>query len=469
MGTLISGLAATEAIDSSGETLKIENCDISSLPIRGIINFEHTNDDPEDVVGKILYAKKIFTDTDCENEDQAKFFNILKIPCIYIIAELFDDEGHPGALAISSMMKWAQKHNEPMMMGFSIEGSTLERSGMDLNRTVAQRVACTLKPANKSCVAAVLEQIPDAKKAMGSDGFRPLHKALETEFSAYTGDIPTQISEDVLEMISFHALFKALDAGTASAVPGQNVQGAALQSESKKKLTKDQENFIKAHVRDHWDKVTPLDEFLKYELPELGEHFKDHFKEVVKDLSMKKHTSSGDIVTYRHALSTIPHSKEQKLLMAGIRPRNTEDSTPYKAVNSSGKRVIVSRGHNDEGDKNFSSEKAAGYYNLAHQFFGLGGQVPMTSAFISPKDRSVHHVTEDLNKVVSGISPKLQEHYEGALDQAASNQLLHKMAIMDYVLGHSNRHINNLVFDTAGNPYFVNNEKSFNEPNHPDY
>lgn len=464
MGRLIDGIFASEHIDSSGEILSVEGCDISTLDKDGTANFEHNNDDADDVVGKILYAKKIFSEKDCDNDRQVKYYQMVKCPFIYGIVELFDAQGHPGSVAISSMMEYSSQKKEPMMIGFSIEGSTLERDGMRLLRTVARRVALTIKPCNKTCVSDILEHIPGTQKAMGVDGFAPLHKSIETELEPYMEKVPNDLANAIYDMLYFRVLAKTLTAGVAAGAPGTNVQGAALQKEG---FSRDLKNTIKAKIRDKWDRKTPLAEFLKNELPELGEKFKDHFSELISELSLQK---SSDVVSYRHSVSNVPHTKDQKLLIAGIKIRNTDDSSPYRTMNSKGQRVIVRRGHNDENDKLFSSEKAAAYHNLARDFFKLGHHVPMTSAFINPTDRHVHHAVAAIPGVRSGMHPKDHEEYDKTINDLAAKGTLHKLAVMDYILGHSNRHSNNLVIDSQGHPHLISNEKSFSEqPNVPEY
>jgi hypothetical protein len=463
MGVLISGIAASNHVDSSGEILDIEGCDISTLAKDGTFNWEHVNDDSEDVVGKILYAKKIFSERDCETDDQLKFWKKVMVPYIYVIGELFDAQGHPGSVAIASMMRYSKEKNEPMMVGMSIEGSTLERDGMYLKRTVARRVALTVKPCNKSAIADVLEKIPDAKKAMGSDGYHPLAKGEESDFIEFSEDIPDQLTDYLADMIAFSVMVKTLTAGSMSAAPGNAVQGSALQKE---KLDKDTRYKILETIRDKWDRITPMQEFLKNQMPELGEKFKDHFQDLMEDLSLKK--GQSDIVSHRHTVHNIPHSKEQKLLIAGIRPKNVKGSEPYRTMNSMGDRVLVSRGHNSEKDNTFSSEKATAFHNLARDFFGLGEHVPTTAAFVSPVDRQVHHAVKAV-PAIGGIHHKAQEHYDNSIKQMGSSDKLHKLAIMDYVLGHSNRHLNNFAVTKEGHPYLLSNHHAFAEPNMPDY
>src|SRR5262245_7180898 len=80
-GMILDGVAASEAIDSSGEVLKVDGCDISSLDKDGVFVYEHIPSDSKEksgygleVVGKILYAHKVLREEDCENERQRHFW-----------------------------------------------------------------------------------------------------------------------------------------------------------------------------------------------------------------------------------------------------------------------------------------------------------------------------------------------------------------------------------------------------------
>lgn len=154
---LIDGPITTQTIDSSGEILDLKGLDISDfLDGKATANFEHNNDNADDVLGWFIYAKKIFGEQDCENERQKMFWEKVKTPFLYGVLELLDDSQHPGAIAVAAMLRYFKKKNEPVRIGMSIEGSTLERDGHILKRTVGRKVAITLRPCNKQCMLDVL-------------------------------------------------------------------------------------------------------------------------------------------------------------------------------------------------------------------------------------------------------------------------------------------------------------------------
>ena len=96
-GTFIHGIAASEHLDSSGEKIKVDGIDISSLTKDGVFNWEHESKQSSQVVGKILEAKKIFTKKDCTNSNHLYWWGKIESPFLYVAGELLDAEGHSGA------------------------------------------------------------------------------------------------------------------------------------------------------------------------------------------------------------------------------------------------------------------------------------------------------------------------------------------------------------------------------------
>lgn len=173
--TYIDGIAASENIDSSGERISIAGMDISSLMVDGIFNFEHKNDLPDQIVGKVLFAKKIFSDKDCDDERQAYFWQKCQTPFVYVMGELFDDYKE-SAKEIAGMFRYdadKRDQNERNVMNFSIEGAKIEKVGIDIVRSIARKVTITVLPCNK---AAIAEMVP-AEGAKPKDDIDSLFKA----------------------------------------------------------------------------------------------------------------------------------------------------------------------------------------------------------------------------------------------------------------------------------------------------
>lgn len=172
MGMLVSGIAACEAIDSSGEIVKIDGLDISSLERDGVLNVEHESKSITNIVGKILKSKKIFSEKDCENENQLKFWKQVKVPYLWIVAELFDDVGHTEAQNIAALMRYDQKakkegkykNDMAQLINFSVEGAKLRKEANIVVRSIARKVSITITPCNKVAEAEIYEpQTPSAK------------------------------------------------------------------------------------------------------------------------------------------------------------------------------------------------------------------------------------------------------------------------------------------------------------------
>lgn len=168
--TFIDGIAASENIDSSGERIQIAGMDISSLAVDGVFTYEHEQATdaqgkkiivkmPEQTVGKILKAKKIFSDKDCEDERQKYFWEKCKTPYIYIMGELFDDYT-AAARDLAGKFRYDADHmsqNERTVCNFSIEGAYIAKQGIEVTRSVARKCTIAVLPCNK---AARAEMIP---------------------------------------------------------------------------------------------------------------------------------------------------------------------------------------------------------------------------------------------------------------------------------------------------------------------
>ncbi len=153
--TIIDGVYASEATDKSAERLKIANCDLSSLHAgEGVLIWEHKKDTEStalDVVGTIIYAKKIFGTLDCEDERQRYFYDLVRMPMIYGRARLYDGAQHPGAQAVAAMIRDHYANKEFIVARYSIDGSTLEKQGQELTHTICRAVAVTIRPCNQTC------------------------------------------------------------------------------------------------------------------------------------------------------------------------------------------------------------------------------------------------------------------------------------------------------------------------------
>jgi len=304
---LISGIFASEALDSSGETLRVKGADISSLNDgTGYCNYEHNSSDKNgtELVGRVLSAKKIYSSDDCSNAVEKHFWEDVRLPFIFGTVRLFTEGDHDGALALAAIIRDCVLHGETMFLGFSIEGSTLKKDGNELLRTVCRGVALTQKSCNKTAKLLMISDptgkaksefggpdiasLVDNKKSEGS--IDPMHRRLGGHEASYGAEI-----------------LKAMTAGNMNAAPSTLTGGAALQrtdlhqkamgaykdwNASKPKKTKPEEiEVVKSEFKS----------FLKNQLPEVSDEFLDHFSDLVSRHSFRVAKAEQVIATLAKA------------------------------------------------------------------------------------------------------------------------------------------------------------------------
>jgi len=306
-GMIIDGVAASEAIDSSGEILDVKGCDISSFENGdGLLNWEHRNEENKgasanDIVGHIIYAKKIFKAEDCGDRRQKMYWDMVKLPFIYIKARLYDGAGHPNAIALAAQIRDHVQNNEKVLCRYSIEGSTLKKDGNHLARSIARKVAVTVKPCNKSCHSGVVldpnSPFEGDKKSKTSSLIESILARSEGLVSGRLGASTTvafnpmvndkSTEENVVSLLLMRSLSKALTAGGAGGAPSTLTGGAALAPEHLSRW----KGVALAAIRDY-DKPSFKKEefkaFLKFRLPEADDNFIDHFSDLADDFNVKR-------------------------------------------------------------------------------------------------------------------------------------------------------------------------------------
>jgi hypothetical protein len=315
---IIDGIAASEAIDSSGEILDVKGCDITSFETGvGLLNYEHRGDKIPgasglDIVGKIVYAKKIFKKDDCEDKRQEAYWDSVKLPFIYIKGRLYDGSDHEGAKALAAAIRDAVTHNEPVLARFSIEGSTLKKEGQRLARTIAQKVAITFKPANKSASSGMISDPQGKTPITEKQAEKTLLSQLldedtiksdipgEQRLGGYTADARgMEVKEDPAELLKsaidgLKALLKTTTGGSGEGAPSGRINSDALAREDDRlhrgrgQLKQD----LRAAVRDRplsarIDKGEML-KFFKAKLPDVDASFLEHFTDLVDDIRTRQ-------------------------------------------------------------------------------------------------------------------------------------------------------------------------------------
>jgi hypothetical protein len=474
----IDGIATSEHIDSSGELLIVENHDISDLiDGKGVLNFEHSNK-AEDIVGAVIYAKKIMEKKDCENDRQRAYWDFSKKPFVYIIGELFEDQEHPGAVAVAAMIRYYAAKDERLLVGFSIEGATLEREDYILKESVGRRVAITLRSCNKMAIAGLYD---DPKTKSVAKSIRKISSDIADlmKFESPVLDESFMPHDPVLDLHkALEDLNKALTAGMGNVAPGQLTGGAAL---TKEHITGFQRNRVKAIVRD-WDRKRPLKEVLKAALPEVSDDYIHHFTDLAEELALKK--SKPSIKLIRVGASHSPNknqSEAQKKLMEGLyfdpkRKHGGTDFTPghenyanliTKHRNDAGQNVLVKHP-----DHSKAAENSTHYYELANDVFGMGKHVPVTNYFKHPvagvkeidgdKASQRHHQAMEIIDGAKTPYTMTDEKIASVLKNANKDGSVHKMAIMDSILGaDTDRNSGNTLIHPKGHLVNIDNDASF--------
>jgi diguanylate cyclase (GGDEF)-like protein len=313
-GMIIDGVLGSQCVDSSGEILDVEGADISDLEEgKGVLNYEHKSSEDkasngQEIVGKILTAKKVMKEADCDNSRQRAYWSKVKHPFIYGICRLYDGAGHDGAKALAAQIRDHHANGEPILVRFSVEGSTLEKEGNTLKRSVIRRVALTLKPCNKTADSGLIEDpnapsgfdkkptqrvgdiladiAEDAKKMEHQHpGFAKLGGVTELEYVEFSEEDHRGL---VKSLARIKAIKKALEAGVGDAAPSTLTQGAALQREDRVGFKAKAMKSLKSYLdkNEGFDRAK-LVTILKQDLPEASDDFIDHFANIAEDYHVK--------------------------------------------------------------------------------------------------------------------------------------------------------------------------------------
>jgi hypothetical protein len=317
---IIDGVFASQAIDSSGEVLDIDGCDISTLDKDGVANYEHKEGDKkgignngEEIVGRIIYCKKVFSLSDCDTDRERDYWNEVKVPFVYGMVRLYDGAGHSGAQALAAQIRDHHANGERILVRFSIEGSTLDRDGGHLKASVARRVALTLKPCNRTAISGLIEdprapegfdkkpkeaekKVDDLLAGLVEKGEPALeHPAYMKLGGVHEFEGSPLIPDDVmtkLRLVAKAKMLKAIAAGNYNVAPSNLSGGAALQRESLAGRVK--RSIHEYDPKKKFDKAE-WKAFAKTYLPEADDNFLDHFADVAEDYHMKRVRKALDL------------------------------------------------------------------------------------------------------------------------------------------------------------------------------
>jgi hypothetical protein len=263
-GMLLDGIGASEHVDSSGEILDVKGCDIQDVKDGvAVINYEHKDDSPTDVIGRLVYAKKIYSAEDCDDDRQLMYWKKSGVPYIYIIGELMDQDGHQGAKDAAAIVRHYHTRKLPIVARWSIEGSTLDKdkNASRLKRSIFKRIALTLKPCNKDATSGVLFDPFEGKSAKKDESLKSITDKIDKfEHPMYT---------------------KLGGAMEVECMPW-------IDDMTKKELTKEEELKAKfKKIVKEWDGSGDLKAFVKSNLPEISDEFLDKFATVADNYQVK--------------------------------------------------------------------------------------------------------------------------------------------------------------------------------------
>jgi hypothetical protein len=190
--------------------------------------------------------------------------------------------------------------------------------------------------------------------------------------------------------------------------------------------------------------------------------------------------NSNNVSSKLHGFGYNHHNAEQNALIHGVDTQKTKpigkgvagahwaksSSHPHDVVlkRSSQHPNFFERGH----DKLSSSKREVLFHNMADKFFGLGKHVPLTAGFSKDADEwSVQKRVPDVThvKIAEGTSRIEDAAHAHGLAKLSQNGDLHKLALMDHIMGHHDRHGGNFMMDGKGDIHLNDNGTSFDYGN----
>lgn len=124
---------------------------------------------------------------------------------------------------------------------------------------------------------------------------------------------------------------------------------------------------------------------------------------------------------------------------------SAQSRTSWWARNAQGKRVYVKG--SEPGFTGLGSARAEGaFYNLAHDVFGLGHYVPTTAVVRHPQTGNEMAVIENVRNGVHHSRTSQDNEQSEQLDRMHNRGDIHRLALMDSILGNDDRHQANYMF-----------------------
>lgn len=516
-GLICDGIASAETIDSSAEILMIDGCDLTEFQEgRGVINFEHRTADSHgasanDVVGKVLTAKKIFSEEDCENERQLMYWKTVELPYIYITFRLFDGSDHAGAKALAAIMRDCKKNGEKNIIGLSIEGSTTKKSGNKLINTIAKACAATSRPCNKACVSNILHDPMEKSKEKDSlkklvekfnkneaSEFKEKIKELikdwdgESELTAFIKSKMPEVSDEFLERftdvvdsfklkvkkfesIEFNiqkltkaiqstlsaptSLTEHIEFGGKKVKPG-SASMVSPDGESKNLAILGHDDETKSFVTIPKDKLSSWTEHDIKKIPSDDKSLKlESYPEEAKQKATVNVSTDGINVHPKasaliEGLDLDPSNKLNK-------KHSGHSQESFWTKSPSGKTVFI-KPEIDLKNKFGDSLRESAYHNVATDFFGLGDYLPATATVKHPQTGQLHTIIEAVHGEHAPDGPMDNQTHINTIKSLGDSGTLDKLGLMDTLLSNDDRHHGNYLFTDNGSVKMIDHGMSLN-------
>ncbi len=198
----------------------------------------------------------------------------------------------------------------------------------------------------------------------------------------------------------------------------------------------------------------------------VNNHERQNPTETNWDDDERSFTPPKGILSSKHAHPAIPHTANQKALMHGVDLSKaqqmdtgwTSEMTLSGIGSNHKKKPVIVKGHLDHEHAEIgnqyshqkkgalsSAQREALYHNMAHNVFGMGKYVPATA--VAEHKGSHYSVMEKIPKAEHyDKSPK----HDAILSKMKSNGDIQKLAIMNVILGNSDRHGGNYMISPKG-------------------
>lgn len=164
--------------------------------------------------------KKIYSEQDCEDAKQLRCWRVTQVPFLYGEGELADDTDHPNARSAAAMLRFTQREDIPLDIGWSIDGGVITRfdergqptedktKGKTLAQTLGLAGSLTVKPCNPKCLAFIDGDLTKSSLRMTppKNYVELLQKSRST-----TSFIESVDKRDIMLLVKLERLKKSLD------------------------------------------------------------------------------------------------------------------------------------------------------------------------------------------------------------------------------------------------------------------